>query len=154
HGILAANGNTYINNFYDDMEWLGLASLRAYELTGDHEYLDVAELLWADIKGGLSDGLFSWNKSCHPNCKNTIANNPAIILGARLQGVRADAADLQLIRSVYALVKARVVDPNTGEVWDGLNLATGVVDKRVFSYNQGMFIGAGLELYKLTGDSA
>lgn len=153
HGIFAANGNTYINKFYDDMEWLGLASLRAYELTGDAEYLSVAELLWTDIKGGLTSGFFTWNKDCHPHCKNTIGSTPAIILGARLHALRANDADLQTIRSVYANVKARMVDPSTGTVFDGVDLSTGVLDKRVFSYNQGMYIGAGLELYKVTGDS-
>jgi predicted alpha-1,6-mannanase (GH76 family) len=154
HGILSANGGTYLNTFYDDMEWLGLASLRAYELTGDQEYLDVAELLWSDIKGGLSDGAFSWNKNCRPGCKNTIANTPAIILGARLHAWRASPQDFQMVQSVYAFVKARLVDPATGAVWDGLDPATGTVNKKVFSYNQGMFIGAGLELYKLTRNAA
>ena len=154
HGMLSANGGTYLNTFYDDMEWLALASLRAHELTGDQEYLDVAELLWSDIKGGLSDGAFSWNKDCSPGCKNTIANTPAIILGARLHGWRSNPQDFQTVQSVYAFVKARLVDPTTGAVWDGLDPFSGVVDKRVFSYNQGMFIGAGLELYKLTRNAA
>lgn len=30
-GIKTTNGNTYINHFYDDMEWLAISSLRAYE---------------------------------------------------------------------------------------------------------------------------
>jgi predicted alpha-1,6-mannanase (GH76 family) len=153
-GMRTANGGTYLNNFYDDMEWLALACLRAYELTGDPEYLTVAEQLWVDIKGGLSSGLFSWNKTCRPGCKNTIASTPAIILGARLHGLRSNAADFQMIQSVYANVKARVVDPATGAVWDGVNLTTGDVNRAVYSYNQGMFMGAGLELYKLTGNSA
>jgi predicted alpha-1,6-mannanase (GH76 family) len=94
HGIRAKNGNTYNNTFYDDMEWLGLSSLRAYEISGDAEYLAVAEELWGRIKTGYSSGLFSWNTSCHPNCKNTIGSTPAIVLGARLYSLgRISAAD-------------------------------------------------------------
>jgi predicted alpha-1,6-mannanase (GH76 family) len=154
HGIRSGNQGTYINQYYDDMEWLGLASLRAFELTGDREYRDVAELLWSDIKGGLSRGMFSWNKRCAPECKNTIGSTPAIILGARLHALRSNPADLEMVRSVYAMVKEKVVDPATGSVGDGVKLSTGVVNKRAYSYNQGMFIGAGLELYQATRDTA
>jgi predicted alpha-1,6-mannanase (GH76 family) len=154
HGIQRKNGGTYNNSFYDDMDWLGLACLRAYEITGDLEYLSVAEGLWAQIKTGFSSGLISWNTSCQPSCKNTIASTPAIILGARLVSLgRVPAADRTLIETVYANVKAVLVDPVTGAVWDGKDLATGTVNKATFSYNQGMYIGAGLELYKLSGNA-
>ena len=33
-------GNDFWNNFYDDMEWMALACLRVYELTGDEDYYD------------------------------------------------------------------------------------------------------------------
>ena len=153
-GIQAKNGGTYNNSFYDDMEWLGLASLRAYELTGDAEYLAVAEALWARIKTGFTSGLFSWNTSCHPSCKNTIGSTPAIILGARLFSLgRAPAADRVMVETAYANVRANLVDPATGAVWDGKNLSTGAIDRATYSYNQGMYIGAALELYKLSGNA-
>jgi predicted alpha-1,6-mannanase (GH76 family) len=154
HGLRAANGGTYINRYYDDMEWLGLACLRAHELTGEQEYLDVAELLWRDIKTGLSDDLFTWNKDCQPACKNTIGSTPAIILGARLHGLRPSPEDYRTIQTVYATVKEKLVDPATGAVWDGLDLKTGRLNRTLYSYNQGMYIGAGLELHKLSGNSA
>ena len=154
HGIQRKNGGTYNNSFYDDMDWLGLACLRAYEITGDPEYLSVAEGLWAQIKTGFSSGFISWNTSCQPSCKNTIASTPAIILGARLFSLgRVPAADRTLIETVYSNVKAVLVDPVTGAVWDGKDLATGAVNKATYSYNQGMYIGAALELYKLSGNA-
>ncbi|WP_255987279.1 RICIN domain-containing protein [Chitinolyticbacter albus] len=153
-GIRSKNGNTYRNTYYDDMEWLGLASLRAHELTGDNEYLQVAEELWGYIKGGYSSGLFSWNSDCAPACKNTIASTPAIILGARLYGLRGGAADLALIQEAYGNVRRLQVDPASGAVWDSVSLVTGEANKARYSYNQGMYIGAGLELYKLTGNRA
>lgn len=153
-GIQTRNGGTYNNSFYDDMEWLGLASLRAYELTGDAEYLSVAEALWTRIKTGFTSGLFSWNTSCHPNCKNTIGSTPAIILGARLFSLgRVPAADRVMVETAYANVRANLVDPATGAVWDGKNLSTGAIDRATYSYNQGMYIGAALELYKLSGNA-
>jgi predicted alpha-1,6-mannanase (GH76 family) len=155
HGVQRKNGGGYTNAFYDDMEWLALACLRAYEITGDAEYLSVSEGLWAQIKTGVSNGLFSWSTSCQPSCKNTIGNTPAIILGARLFSLgRVPAADRTLIETAYANVKATLVDPATGAVWDGKDLATGAVNKATYSYNQGMYIGAALELYKLSGNAA
>jgi len=154
HGIQRENGGGYFNAYYDDMEWLALACLRAYAITGDTEYVSVSQSLWAQIKTGVSSGLFSWSTNCQPNCKNTIGNTPAIILGARLYGLGlVPDADRALIETAYANVKASLVDPATGAVWDGKDLSTGSVNKATYSYNQGMFIGAALALYKLSGNA-
>jgi len=40
-GAKDKNGGTYINNFYDNMEWMGIASLRTYQNTGDVDYFIV-----------------------------------------------------------------------------------------------------------------
>ncbi|UPK67151.1 glycoside hydrolase family 76 protein [Chitinophaga filiformis] len=151
-GVRSFNGNTYINYFYDDMEWMGIATLRAWYETGDADYYNVASTLWNDIKGGYSNGAIDWNKGC-AGCKNSCGNAPAIILGARMYRITNSAADLQLIKDVYSFMKAHLVDPVTGAVWDNINLNTGVTNKDwIFSYNVGTFIGAGWELYKITGD--
>ncbi|GAA3920018.1 carbohydrate-binding protein [Chitinophaga oryziterrae] len=150
-GIKSFNGNTYINTFYDDMEWLGIASLRSYQTTGDADYLAVANQLWTDIQTGYSNGALDWNKNC-PNCKNTCANTPAVIMGVRLYRMTGVAADLQRCKDIYAFVKAHLVDATTGAVWDNYNPSTGALGAAVFSYNVGTYIGAGLELYKVTGD--
>ncbi|PSL24546.1 glycoside hydrolase family 76 protein [Chitinophaga ginsengisoli] len=151
-GVKSFNGNTYINYFYDDMDWMGIATLRAYYETGDVDYYNVASALWTDIKGGYSNGAIDWNKGC-AGCKNSCANAPAIILGARMYRHTNSAADLQLIKNIYTFMKANLVDPVTGAVWDNINLNTGVTNKDwIFSYNVGTFIGAGWELYKITGD--
>lgn len=151
-GIRSFNGNTYINHFYDDMEWLGIAALRAYHETGDVDYYNVATTLWTDIKGGYTNGAVDWNKDC-AGCKNACSNAPAVILAARLYRLTNSAADLQYATNIYAFMKANLVDPVTGAVWDGINLNTGVTNKDwIFSYNVGTFIAAGWELYKVTGD--
>lgn len=151
-GVRSFNGNTYINYFYDDMEWMGIATLRAWYETGDADYYNVASTLWNDIKGGYSNGAIDWNKGC-AGCKNSCGNAPAIILGARMYRITNSATDLQLIKDVYSFMKAHLVDPVTGAVWDNINLNTGVTNKDwIFSYNVGTFIGAGWELYKITGD--
>lgn len=151
-GIRSFNGNTYINHFYDDMEWLGIACLRAYHETGDIDYYNVATTLWTDIKGGYTNGAIDWNKGC-PGCKNACANAPAVILAARLYRVTNSASDLQYARDIFSFMKTHLVDPVTGAVWDAIDLNTGNTNKDwIFSYNVGTFIGAGWELYKATGE--
>ncbi|WP_207533587.1 glycoside hydrolase family 76 protein [Desertivirga arenae] len=156
NGLRETNGGTYINDYYDDMEWLGLSSLRAYKATGDNEYLNVANLLWTDIKTGINaqqGGGVAWRKS-QLNYKNTPANAPAIILACRLYETQKRAEDLQTAQALYTWLKNTLVDPNSGQVWDGINSKNdGAIDKNVYTYNQGVFVGAGLELYKNTGNN-
>ena len=157
-GMKAKNGNTYINHFYDDMEWMTLACLRAFEATGDTKYKDVAILLWNDIKGGWDDvwgGGIHWNKDKSKNYKNTPANAPACIIACRMYGVTQDPEDIAWAKKIYDWEKGTLVDPVTGLVWDGINQdGSGNVTKNWnFTYNQGVFIGAGVELYKLTGQN-
>jgi predicted alpha-1,6-mannanase (GH76 family) len=155
NGIKETNGTQFPNNFYDDMEWLALSSLRSYEATNDNTYLNAATILWTDIKTGRNntqgDGI-GWNKS-ELSYKNTPANAPAIIFAARLYRLQQNAADLQTAKDLYTWLKSKLMDPTSGIVWDGINKNnSNAVDKNKFTYNQGVFVGAALELYKVTQD--
>ncbi|WP_158828584.1 glycoside hydrolase family 76 protein [Mucilaginibacter lacusdianchii] len=155
NGIKESNGNKLPNDFYDDMEWLALSSLRSFEATNDNTYLDAANVLWTDIKTGRNDiqgdGI-GWNKS-RTYFKNTPANAPAIIFAARLYRLQKNAADLQIAKELYTWLKGKLVDPSSGIVWDGVNYNNdGAITTNKYTYNQGVFIGAGLELYKVTND--
>ncbi|WP_086595944.1 glycoside hydrolase family 76 protein [Hymenobacter crusticola] len=153
-GAKAKNGNTYLNEFYDDMEWQALACLRAFELTQDPDYKNTANLLWADIKLGWNEqqgGGIAWKKS-QRSYKNTPANAPAAILAARLYSLDRNPDDLAWAQKIYTWEKAKLVDPTSGAVWDGINRqGDNQIDKDWrFTYNQGTFIGAGLALYRAT----
>lgn len=152
-GMKAKNGGTYINHYFDDMEWMALACLRAYEATSDDRYKTTAELLWNDIKGGWDDtfgGGIYWNKDRQN--KNTPANAPASIIASRIYQLNRNADDLAWAKKIYQWQKDYLVDPVSGLVWDGLD-ATGTNKSWKFTYNQGVFMGAGVELYKITGDN-
>jgi len=157
NGIKAQNNNTFLNNFYDDMEWLALSSLRAYDATDNAMFLETTNILWADIQKGISNiagGGVGWTKD-RPYFKNTPANGPAIILAARLARMNNNAQDLATARSLYTWLKATLVDPASFTVWDGINYNNDmVITKNKYTYNPGTFIGAGLELYKSTGEAA
>ncbi|SEO38316.1 Predicted alpha-1,6-mannanase, GH76 family [Paenibacillus sp. OV219] len=153
-GLLGRNGGDFINDYYDDMEWMALAWLRAYDATGDERYQQAAMTLWQDIQTGWNDavgGGIAWRKS-QTDYKNTPANAPAIILAARVYEHTKAAADLEWAKKLYDWEKSNLVDPDTGLVWDGINRqGDGAVDKNwLFTYSQGVFIGAGVELYQIT----
>lgn len=155
-GILRRNGGAFPNELYDDMEWMAIAWLRAYAATGREAYKETAFLLWEDIKTGWNDhmgGGIAWQKS-QLDYKNTPANAPAVILAARLYQSFGREDDLEWAQRIYEWQKQHLVDPESGFVWDGMNrTGDGSIDKEwKFTYCQGVFIGAGVELYRVTGD--
>ena len=54
-GVLRRNDGEWPNELYDDMEWMALAWLRAYEATGLEKYKQAALTLWEDIQTGWND---------------------------------------------------------------------------------------------------
>lgn len=153
-GLLDRNAGVFINDYYDDMEWMALAWLRAYDATGDDRYLQAAMTLWHEIQTGWNDAMgggIAWRKE-QLDYKNTPANAPAIILAARVYTHTKSDADLAWAKKLYDWESSNLVDPDTGLVWDGINRqGDGAVDKDwKFTYGQGVFIGAGAELYQIT----
>lgn len=154
-GVKAKNGNTWLNFYYDDMEWMALACLRAYKATGDNQYKDIAELLWADIKNGWSNDLGGgiWWRKDKPS-KNTPSNMPAAILAARLYQEFHRPEDLQWAQDIYNWQKSVLYDPVSGWVYDNIDKNGTKNTSWKFTYNQGTFLGAALELYKITNNVA
>lgn len=155
-GILRSNGGTFLHHYYDDMEWLALALLRVHQITRDEKYKQSVLELWADIQTAWSEqfgGGMAWNKG-QLDYKNTPANAPAAILAARLYQCSGDKSDLDWALNIYRWNKDHLVDPATGFVWDGINRNGDMqIDYDwAFTYCQGVFIGAGVELYRCTND--
>ncbi|HVU56662.1 MAG TPA: glycoside hydrolase family 76 protein [Puia sp.] len=154
-GVRAKNGGSWINYYYDDMEWMALACLRAYGATGDSRFKGVTDTLWADIKNGWSSDLGGgiWWRKDNPS-KNTPSNMPAAILAARLYKTGGNSSDLQWAQKIYDWERATLYDPVTGLVYDNID-KNGLKNMDwKFTYNQGTFLGAALELYENTGSSA
>ncbi|MGQ8338337.1 glycoside hydrolase family 76 protein [Sunxiuqinia sp. A32] len=154
-GVKAKNGNSFYNEFYDDMEWNALAMLRAYNATSQERYKTAAIDVWNDIKTGWNDqggGGIAWRKA-QLYSKNACSNGPACILAARLFQQFGSEADKQWALDIYDWEKEYLFNPANGAVYDNLNARTGETQTAwIFTYNQGTFLGSALELYYITGE--
>ncbi|WP_158879415.1 glycoside hydrolase family 76 protein [Amycolatopsis anabasis] len=130
------NFGRWTNEYYDDIAWLGLALQRAPIGGTDGPLRTILERLregWtADAGGGIR-----WRRG--DAFKNVPANGPAAILHAR-------AGQRQRARELLDWMSEHLVDPDTGVVWDGLRVDTGETVRLVYTYCQGVFLGACLEL--------
>jgi len=155
-GVKAKNGNTYRNDFYDDMEWIALAMLRTYQATKNTKYKDATLQIWEYIKEGWNEnggGGVTWKRG-EPT-KNSCSNGPACILAARLYQEFGDNENKEWATDIYNWQKSTLVNMDKGIVYDHLNYQTGEIKKDwIFTYNQGTFAGSAVELYKISGDKA
>jgi predicted alpha-1,6-mannanase (GH76 family) len=136
-GIQLRNGGRWTNDYYDDMAWLGISLERArtagiVDASGAITRLS-GELLssWSDTEGGIP-----WRRG--DDFRNAPANGPAAILLARLGHVRR-AGD-----TVDWLVD-RLLDADSGLILDGIRPG-GVLQRDVYTYCQGVVLGACVEL--------
>lgn len=137
----------FTNSYFDDMAWLALAAERTARL-GAEVGVDLPTARRAvGILGTrlvsahtpeLGGGVY-WNTK--RDFKNTPATAPAALFFART-GRRSDAESL-----VEWLVE-KLLDPDQGLFLDGLRIGRAgvVVERAVYTYNQGPVLGALLEL--------
>jgi predicted alpha-1,6-mannanase (GH76 family) len=133
----------WLNRYYDDVAWLGLALQRAGTLAGCAGSSALPAITnrlhegWTEGGGG---GIW-WRRD--DDFKAAPANGPAAILLAR-DGQTAFAA------AITDWMAETLVDPDSGLVRDGVRVAADgtvrVVEPHVYTYNQGVYLGACVEL--------
>ena len=153
--------------YVDDMEWIVLTQIRMYEASGRTVYLNKARQMYADwiwtqwcpehqapFHGGIT-----WKTDGEPS-KNACSNAPAAIIAARLaQFADIDKEHDRKSREEYLAEAVRIVswmqahlyDANNGEIFDNMK-KDGSIRKAAFTYNQGTYLGACHELFRLTGN--
>jgi len=153
-GIVQRNGGDVVNDYYDDMAWMGLALLRADQI-GAVNAGPLVRRLWTEIRGGWDGrhGGIVWRRG--DTYTNTPSNAPAAMLGARLHRYAGAADDLRWARRIVDWLHDTLVDRETGIVWDGVHPDAGErLSRELYTYNQGAVVGADVELHRSTGDDS
>ena len=140
----------------DDAAWWGLTWASAYDLTGDQKYLDMSETIADYVHGywdpGTCGGGVWWD--AEKTYKNAVTNGLYVRLAAELhQRIDGDTVWLERAETGWDWLQASGMVNEDGLVNDGLTGDCRNNGGTVWSYNQGLAIGAGLELYRATGDA-
>lgn len=156
------------NVFVDDMEWMALTQIRMYESTSKKKYLKKAIQMydqWIWSTWGPEDeapwyGGITWKTDIEKS-KNACSNGPAALVAARIyrfydeagiKGKKAREEYLTEAKKIYTWLKSTLFDQTTGAMADNMALSGAINRNWIFTYNQGTFLGAAHELYKITGE--
>ncbi|HVA30790.1 MAG TPA: glycoside hydrolase family 76 protein [Gaiellaceae bacterium] len=143
--------------YFDDDEWIAGALLDWRELRGDVQAQRRAAAVfalvareWDGVAQHPCAGGIYWTVASGNRDRNTVTTANAALLALRLYGVTHAAAYLNWSRRLLAWLDTCMLGDN-GLYRDHIAL-DGTVDATYWSYNQGLVIGALVELYSATGD--
>ena len=148
---LGPGGATY----YDDNGWVGLDLIHAYLLTSNRNYLSSAQSElnfimsgWdTNTTDGCPGGVF-WEDVAGSQ-RNTTANGAGAELALELDRLTGNTSDLTWAKSAYQWT-VTCLRTTSGLYNDHVN-TNGSINTAIWSYNQGVMLGAGVLLYQLTG---
>ncbi|WP_378145016.1 glycoside hydrolase family 76 protein [Cnuibacter sp. UC19_7] len=137
-------------DYFDDMGWMALAALRLGRL-------DDATKLWEEIVGSAWNDTHGpsacWRRQ-QPTYKNAPTNGLLALLSLRLHAATGAERYLTTGHEALAWLDSTLRLPS-GVLVDGIDRSgDGRVDTGwVFSYNQGLYVGALVEEFDRTGDA-
>jgi predicted alpha-1,6-mannanase (GH76 family) len=159
-----SGGGSFRTDSTDDTAWWALAMVRMFDLTRDTQYLDLAKLdeayLYSYWDVPRCGGGIIWNIP-QRSYKNAISNELYIKLAASLHNrIPGDTMYLGRARTTWQwfescgmINSANLINDGLGEQPTGGN--TTVCSNNgypIWSYNQGVVLGALTELFHATGD--
>jgi predicted alpha-1,6-mannanase (GH76 family) len=168
-GISKLTYTNFLDKYYDDEGWWALTWIKAFDLTKEQKFLDMAVTIFQDMAGGWDDtfgGGIYWGKdhsgSTGSPYKNAIANELFMAVAARLYLRNAGGAPVfpgtnQASYKTWAVNAAAwfinsglirtATTPGSGAPYlinDSLNPSTGKNDgtQAFWSYNHGVILRA------------
>jgi len=150
----------FVNMYYDDDGWWALAWIQAYDVTGNSNYLSMAETIFTAMTSGWDStcgGGIWWNTS--RTYKNAIPNELFLSIAAKLARRTTGAASatyLSWAQKEWTWFKGSGMINAQSLVNDGLNLSNPNAcinnDGTTWTYNQGAIVGGLVELFKADKD--
>lgn len=153
-------GNNFLNDYYDDEGWWALTWIKAYDLTGNTDYLNAAKTIFEDMKlawdPSTCNGGVWWSKA--RNYKNAITNELFLTVAARLHnrtpGDGGAGSYLDWAQREWQWFAASGMINSNNLINDGLNDSCQNNGQNTWTYNQGVVLGGLTDLYKATGDAS
>ncbi|WP_406451834.1 glycoside hydrolase family 76 protein [Streptomyces sp. NBC_01622] len=147
----------FISRSIDDSGWWAIAWIDAYDYTHDARYLNEAVTIANYVQQywdtGTCGGGVWWDRE--KTYKNAVTNGQYLWLTTALhQRIPGDTVWLQRAKTSADWYKASGMINSSGLVNDGLSSSCANNGSTVWSYNQGLAIGAFTELWRTTGDSS
>ena len=159
NGPANSNGiqGTFLNDFYDDEMWWLLGWIKAYDVTQNETYLDTAVTIFENVE--------VVNGSCGGHLQNKDTATPYVVvvsdaqyimsaasLANRVSGDSSYYANFAQNHTTWLYSTGLFNSTGNGTLLNGLDTTTCQPDGAVYTYNQGVAIGALVEMNKLTGN--
>lgn len=145
-GVRLRNLTSWVNNYYDDIAWLGLALQRTATLTGLRKPGALDAIMRQLRFGRAPAGGMRWRVD--DDFVNVPATGPAAIFYAR-------RGNLGIATSLVDWMLEYLIDPDTGLIFDGARVnpdgSVRSIEPAIYSYCQGVLLGACVELGTATG---
>lgn len=98
----------------------------------------------------VSGGGLYWKENDHTT-KNTCSNGPGVLVALQLYQATGSKTYLDTAVLLYNWTKKNLLSPEN-VYYDNVQLPSGKIDKRTYTYNTGTMLQSSAMLYKITGD--
>jgi len=153
---LSAGNGDFTNTYIDDTGWWALTWIRAYDLTGTQVYLQTAEhdvdYMWSYRTDTCGGGLLWATNSTY---KNAVTNELLIKAAAALHNrISGDTKYLSMATENWTWLMGSGMINSDNMINDGLKADCSNNGGTTWTYNQGIILGAAVELAAATGDES
>jgi predicted alpha-1,6-mannanase (GH76 family) len=151
-----ARNPDFTNEYIDDTGWWALVWIQAYDITGNQNYLRMAQSLAGymhDYWDGRCGGGVYWRTDRH--YKASIANELFLAVTAGLHNrIPGDTTYLGWANDTWNWLRGTGLITSGNLVQDGLNVDDCSVNRATYTYNQGVVLQGLVELSRATGNTS